>query len=70
MLLLNITFPQILYKTLSDERKRRWMLHKDFALLSWCPLPRQLFVNIALTSRVGVGVDLADQHGDQCKCVE
>lgn len=46
------------------------MLHKDSCLLPWCPLPRQLFVNIALTSRVGVGVDLADQHGDQCECVE
>lgn len=31
-------------------------------------MPRQLFVNIALTSRVSVGVDQAEQHGAECKC--
>lgn len=61
-------------KTFVDEHKEitdLLIVCQDSSFLSWYSthcVPRQLFVNIAPTSRVSVGVDGADPHEAECEC--
>lgn len=42
---------------------------QNFSFMARLPMPRQRFVNIAPTHRAAIGLDQADQHGTESKCL-